>query len=330
MTNLRLQRVLRPRSMQTATTSSRPPGAPPGHSSKQEEYMPPPGAPPEAKAKEQAPPPYDPWMAVPDSTLLPPPPSFKQEQSWSSNADFDDAARGHEWVAQNPLWQPRQHDQHTLYNIRQGDIRLTMPPRTKNVKLDTVGVGRNKISTNNKCQDTIFLSDIPLFATLNDNPLRTERPKKIYYELEVKSMGGGSAEAAIALGFLAPPYPSWRQPGWHRSSLAVHGDDGRRYIDNSDGGRDFVQPFQRGDVVGIGMVHGLPIYAGGKQRVEVFFTRNGRKEGEWDLNEDLDKEEEGGDVRGLQGEYDLLAAVGCFGPVEFEVRFRPDEWIFRP
>lgn len=274
-------------------------------------------------------------MAVPDSSLLPPPPSFKQDVSPTANADFDDAARGHAWIAANPLWQPRQHDQQTLTRIAYGDVRLTSPPSTtKNATLNSTGLGCTTVRTNARCQDTVFLSDIPLFASLQHNPMLTEKPKTTYFELEVKSMGsnipGSEGDAGIALGFLAPPYPAWRLPGWHRGSLGVHGDDGRRYVDDSDGGLDFVNAFRRGDVVGIGMKHGLPVYAGGKPKIEVFFTRNGRQEGKWDLFEEKDRDQEGGDVGGLEGDYDLLAAVGCFGAVEFEVRFRAEEWRLRP
>ena len=272
-------------------------------------------------------------MAVPDSSLLPPPPSFKEDTSPTANANWDDAARGHAWIDANPLWQPRQHDQQTLTRISYGDIRLTMPPGTKNVAMNQTGLGRTIVRTNARCEDTIFLSDIPIFASLQHNPLMTEKPKTTYFELEVKSMGSnvvGSGDAGIAIGFLAPPYPSWRLPGWHRASLGVHGDDGRRYVDDSDGGRDFVRSFRRGDVVGFGMSHGLPVYAGGKPKCEIFFTRNGKHEGKWDLYEEKDLNQEGGDIRGLEGEHDLLAAVGCFGAVEFETRFKPSEWKFRP
>jgi len=143
----------------------------------------------------------------------------------------------------------------------------------------------------------------------------------------------GEADAGLALGFLAPPYPSWRLPGWHRASLGVHGDDGRRYVDNSYGGQDFTQPFRKGDVVGIGMTfHASSPYQANdaKRQADVFFTRNGKRDGGWNLHEERDIEQEAGNVIGLEGEHDLLAAVGCFGGVEFEVMFRREAWMFRP
>ena len=143
-------------------------------------------------------------------------------------------------------------------------------------------------------------------------------------------MGSGREEAGIAIGFLAPPYPSWRLPGWHRASIGVHGDDGRRFVDDSYGGVDFVSPFRPNDTVGIVMTYSPPTYAGGKMRVKCFFTRNGRQEGDWDLHEEVDADADVGNVEGLEGGRDVLSAVGCFGGCEFEVVFAESAWKFRP
>merc|ERR1712072_1606295 len=140
---------------------------------------------------------------------------------------------------------------------------------------------------------------------------------------------------------LPPPDPSWRLPGWHRGSLGVHGDDGRRYVDNSYGGRDFTSAFRKGDVVGLGLrIFPLPpqtqrqgAKGGVKRTVEVFFTLNGKLDGTgkgWNLHEERDQEEDTGDVRGLEGDHDILAAVGVFGKVELEVRCRREDWAFKP
>lgn len=51
--------------------------------------------------------------------------------------------------------------------------------------------------------------------------------------------------------------------------------------------------------------------------------------GKWDLHEERDLHDEGS-VAGLEGENDLLGAVGMFGHVEFETRFRRDQWLYRP
>lgn len=101
-------------------------------------------------------------------------------------------------------------------------------------------------------------------------------------------------------------------------------------MDDSYGGKDFTHAFRRGDTVGIGMQYQLPAYVGQKPRCEVFFTRNGKRDGKWDLHEERDRNYEEGDVTGLEGEHDLLAAVGCFGGVEFDVKFRREDWKFQP
>ncbi|KAK6387874.1 hypothetical protein LTR65_008329 [Meristemomyces frigidus] len=312
-----------------------PPSGPPlsWHDKKQpitdDGYAPPSRPPPSHQNDEPEPPPYDPWMAIPDNALLPPPPSIREERSPTANAEYDDAARAHAWCRQNPLWRPQRHTERTLSRISTADIRLSAPPNAKNVSLHQPGVGRTHVRTTSKCTDSIFLSDIPLYVSASI------LPRSIYYELLVLSMGhhhGDESEAGIAIGFLAPPYPSWRLPGWHRASLGVHGDDGRRYVDNSFGGQDFTQAFRKGDVVGIGMTFtaGPAYQRARKNRVDIFFTRNGKRDGGWDLHEEQDQEQEEGDVTGLEGQHDLLAAVGCFGGVEFEVRFRKEEWLFKP
>ncbi|KAF2721391.1 hypothetical protein K431DRAFT_284985 [Polychaeton citri CBS 116435] len=326
-----------------------PQGPPPGYSARQQEqyqpppgpplnqYQPPPGPPPSKRPQQgeaQAPPPYDPWLAVPDNALLPPPPSFFEERSPTANAEEADAVRAHQWCDHNPLWPPRyEHNGSDMHTILSQSFRLTRAPQTSGpVLLSHPSAGRTHVrSTSN---DTILLSDLPLYLYTEHSPLWTKQPKRIYYEVHIQRMGKpGAGDAGIALGFLAPPYPAWRLPGWHRASLGVHGDDGRRYVNNTYGGQDFLgQPFKVGDVVGIGMNLQPPLYQGEKKcRVEVFFARNGKREAGWDLWEERDRDAGvEGDPEGLGGDRDLLAAVGCFGAVEFEVRFKKEECKFNP
>nr|POE79431.1 spry domain-containing protein 3 [Quercus suber] len=261
-----------------------PPGPPPSwrddkKTTHGDEYAPPPGPPPIHSGEDNAePPPYDPWLAVPDNALLPPPPSVFEERSPTANASYDDAARGHAWCRQNPLWQPRPQNQPTLSCISTGDLYLTTPPNAhQHISVSTIGPGKSHVRTTPSCPDSILLSDLPVYTAT------TSQPQTLYFEVHVTRMGGDSAtaeeaDAGIALGFVAPPYPSWRLPGWHRASLGVHGDDGRRYIDNSFGGRDFVSMFNANDTVGLGMTFSPPAYAGARPGCQVFFTRNGRRE----------------------------------------------------
>lgn len=313
-----------------------PPGPPPGwmgdkKTDSNPEYAPPPGPPPshQSKAKEDEPPPYDPWLAVSDSSFLPPPPSIRDERSPGANATWDDAAKSHAWCRTTPLWPAQPQNSTTLERIQAGDIYLTSPPAShtniRNIQLTRLAAGNTHVRTSPKCTDTIFLSDIPVYPALSPS-----KPSTIYYELHITVMGTSTEEAGIAVGFLAPPYPSWRLPGWHRASIGIHGDDGRRFIDDSYGGVDFVSPFRAGDVVGIGMAFSPPTYQGGRLGVRCFFTRNGTEEGGWDLHEEVDSAADVGDVEGLEGGRDVLAAVGCFGGCEFEAVMGVGAWKFRP
>jgi len=190
----------------------------------------------------------------------------------------------------------------------------------------------------------------------------TERTKIVYFEVKILGIGiqdgpeqkhekkhGGLLsklkaghheadpqveEAGIAIGFFAPPYPSFRLPGWQRGSLGVHSDDGRRYVNDTHGGMDFTQPFQVGQTVGLGMTFRIPqnppAYGvqGNMLDVDVFFTRDGKKTGGWDVHEEMDQLD--GGVQGLEGECDLFPAVGVFGACEFEVRLQEKDWVYRP
>lgn len=99
------------------------------------------------------------------------------------------------------------------------------------------------------------------------------------------------------------------------------------------GGKEFTSAFRTGETIGIGMTFSLPATAaatGARQQkpdVRVFFTRNGAEVGVWDLHEELDSEAEG--VYGLEGDFDLYAAVGIFGGVEVDVKFDRAMFSFR-
>ncbi|KZF22098.1 hypothetical protein L228DRAFT_239112 [Xylona heveae TC161] len=239
------------------------------------------------------------------------------------------------------------------------------------------GTWRGK--TTASCEDATLLSDLPLYASTLDSPLFTEGSKTIYYEARFLGPSSqssqqeqqGDPEYALALGFVAQPYPSFRLPGWHRGSLAIHGDDGRRYVNDMWGGKDFTRPFAAGDVLGIGMTFELRLQdgqdpssqnpssigqdindhaadettqsstsasasaarrrnsAGVGVNAKVFFTRNGRLDGSWDLHEEIDSKKDLSGTAGLDGGFDIFAAVGVYGGVEFEVDFNPATWVWK-
>jgi len=137
-------------------------------------------------------------------------------------------------------------------------------------------------------------------------------------------------DAGVAIGYFAPPYPPFRLPGWQRGSLAVHSDDGRRYVANPDGGLDFTAPFRAGETIGLGMTFSLPSSyekQGPELDVEVFFTRDGRKVAGWNLLRDSDVQSE--KTEGIEGRHDIFPAIGVFGPTDVTMNFGEDSWLYR-
>ncbi|KAB8446178.1 hypothetical protein FH972_025160 [Carpinus fangiana] len=322
-----------------------PPGPPPSHQQNayQDTYEPPQGPPPSksAKASETEPPPYHDWTVIPDTALLPPPPSFAYQPAVSpvANASRADGDRAWDWTNANPLWPPRQLSESEQKGLSIGFASIIVPQELKGeVHPNKQKPGLWHISTTRSCNDASILSSIPMYSALYGSPAVTRRPAYAYFEVKLGELG---QDSGVALGFLAPPYPTWRLPGWQRASLAVHGDDGRRFVNDTWGGKDFVPAFEPGDTVGLGMYlrssgAQLPSYSrlpnsGAVSDVEVFFTRNGKKEASWDLHEETDaKMDQPGGVTGLEGDRDLYAAIGVYGPCEFEIKFGRHNWLFKP
>jgi hypothetical protein len=213
-------------------------------------------------------------------------------------------------------------------------------PRTFQGTLDRPRPGVWAGKTKASCPDSTITSTLPLYSVIAHSPLRTYKSKTIYYEIRIARRN--RREVTLAMGFAAPPYPTFRLPGWHRASLAVHGDDGNKYVNNDRGGKDFTQPFKAGETLGIGMTFtkrdwdAPPVYNDSLAQaastdpinVEVFFTRDGSKVGSWNLHEEGDAEEDL-PVTGLEGFNDLYAAVGTFENVEFEIVYNQGEWMYR-
>ncbi|KAL6253387.1 hypothetical protein RBB50_001111 [Rhinocladiella similis] len=323
-----------------------PPGPPPSHQKHTDSgFAPPPGPPPNfhkaGQGQEQDgeetyappsgpppgnPPPYHDWTVIPDTALLPPPPPLPQDYSPTNNASYDSAARAHEWCAQHPLYTPSppSRDIHNL--AAAGHLTLERPPaqlsNTRTFTLRQQTPTAWSIRTSSSQQDAVIMSSIPLYFAAVDNPCVTGQSKTVSFEIHVYKIS--NANSGIAIGYAAKPYPPWRLPGWHRASIGVHGDDGRRFVNDSWGGRDFVEAFRPGETIGVGMRFSTtPAGTGAGDRVKTtaFVTRNGRtnKDWEWEIDEERDERDEG--VDGLMGEGDLYPAIGVFGGVEFEVRF---------
>ena len=88
----------------------------------------------------------------------------------------------------------------------------------------------------------------------------------------------------------------------------------------------FTQPFKRGETYGIGMTFSA---VNGRIEVDVFFTRQGRETGRWNLHEEGDSVEDL-PVTGLEGFHDLSCAIGTYTGVGFEIVFDPKRWLYQP
>ncbi|GME23192.1 SPla/RYanodine receptor subgroup [Neofusicoccum parvum] len=340
-----------------------PPGPPPSHNpnnpfvdntKKQDPYIDYSNQPPSQLSPPPAEPPaYAPhdWTVIPDTALLPPPPPMNNDTSPTANASAESGESAFRWCNAHPLRPPHAHSPAQLSALAFGRVALAPPPPsfTGELRPHASSPGRYAARTASGCGDACLATALPLYAAAAHAPALTGRPKTAYFELRVNGVGGmpgtsaGSleeADAGIAVGFVAQPFPAWRLPGWQRGSLGVHGDDGRRYVNDTFGGVDFTTAFAPGETVGIGVTWSLPrnppAYGGGgggggapRLDAEVFFTRDGKRKGGWDLHEELDERAIGGTV-GLDGDYDVYGAVGVFGGVDFEVFFNQADWLYRP
>lgn len=276
---------------------------------------------------------------MPDTSLFPPPPDIfsGHDRSPATNATEAEAEAGEAWCAAHPLSPPLDDhvlDPAVLDGRRAGNVRLMVPEAGGPFrgKLEWLGGGVWRGKTDKKAGDYCFVGYPPLYAVRRDSPLNNTGASKgrrtVYYEIRVLADNAKrEGELGLAIGYAALPYPSFRMPGWHRGSLAVHGDDGRKYVNDRWGGKDFTQPMRRGETYGLGMVFSVPA-EGGRIETEVFYTRQGREVGRWNLHEETDAEQDL-PVTGLEGYHDLAAAVGTFGDVSFEAVFEPGKWMYK-
>ncbi|KAI0137743.1 hypothetical protein F4776DRAFT_623244 [Hypoxylon sp. NC0597] len=317
-----------------------PPGPPPSESKnnpffspgpQNTEYAPPPGPPPTHIPGQSQ---HDWQTAVPDTALLPPPPSYFSgfDRSPANNATEEESEAGESWCRQYPLYGPMPLSHEIAAAAQHGNVAVYAPPffsaRGGGSLAQTgaaPGVWRGR--SEKGAPDTCLATYPPLYHAAAHSPLVTGRRKTAYYEVRILEDGSRKEEVSLALGFAAPPYPAFRLPGWHRGSLAVHGDDGHKYVNDRWGGKSFTEPFRRGETLGLGME--FSVAPGGNGiRVEVFLTRDGVERGRWNLHEETDLEQDL-PVTGLEGHHDLCAAVGVFDKVAFEIVFAPGLWKWR-
>ncbi|EFW98503.1 hypothetical protein CMQ_4355 [Grosmannia clavigera kw1407] len=325
---------------------------PPQQQEQYEQYAPPPGPPPTLgtagspaktanNSDDYAPPPGPPpgqhdWQsAVPDTALFPPPPAVFEtwERSPANNASAAESEAGAAWCREHELQLPSAAsadltaDPWARQVVAAHDTGLIRPPGFCG-SLQRLRPGVWAVQTTRAAADTCLLGYPALYAPSLHSPLLSSTGQTAYYEVFVRP-DSRDDEIGLALGMAALPYPAFRLPGWHRGSLAVHGDDGHRYVVDDLGGRSFTRPFRRGDTYGLGMRFVPATTTTGRSiDVEVFFTRNGTIDGRWDLHEEVDANC-AADLTGLEGFHNISAAIGTFDAVSFEVRFDPALWAYK-
>ncbi|KAM7209005.1 SPRY domain containing protein [Naviculisporaceae sp. PSN 640] len=302
-----------------------PPGPPPSHSKQDDYAQPPPGPPPSHGEKK---PEHDWQTLVPDTALFPPPPSFFSgfDRSPATNATEVEAEHGEQWCRDHPLTAPIHLDHQALEALNTHNIRLMEPTTGFRGSLTWRAPGIWSAKTDSRSLDSCIIGYPPMYSVTQHSPLASPSGKKtIYYEVFVKK-DGNHGDVCLALGYTALPYPSFRMPGWHRGSLAVHGDDGHKFINDRWGGKSFTEPFKRGERYGIGMTFTA---ANVRVEVDIFFTRQGREIGRWNLHEEGDSEQDL-PVTGLEGFHDLSCAIGTYTGVDFDIIFDPNNWLYRP
>ncbi|KKY31246.1 putative spry domain-containing protein [Diaporthe ampelina] len=332
-----------------------PPGPPPSqqHGKADDDYAPPPGPPPPPPPPQQQQQQQHNWQeAVPDTSGFPPPPDIFSgwDHSPATNASEDQAEAGEAWCRRYPLTPPLDLSREPGLRSRGIVPRLVTPPAgvfgasgsSLAQSASASGAGSWTVSSHRRGGDCCIIGYPHAYLVQRDSPLATGTPATVYFECYVRDLG---RDAGFALGFTALPYPPFRMPGWHRGSLAVHGDDGHKFVNDRWGGKDFTAPFKKGEVVGIGMTFspgagaapsssekkgsGGGAGAGTVIETEVFFTRNGKLDGRWNLHESLDAQTDL-PVTGLEGYHDLAVAVGTFGQVGAEVVLDPRGWAYKP
>lgn len=269
---------------------------------------------------------------MPDTALFPPPPDLFSgwERSPASNATEAQANAGKAWCDAHPLVPPAASlDAAALGALEYGTIRLMAPAGFRgDLRPSSASGGVWTLQTPPSAPDCCIIGYPPLYAVAHHQPSPARQHKTVYYEVTLTA--ASRTDGALALGFAALPYPSFRMPGWHRGSLAVHGDDGHRYVNDMWGGKTFTGAFRQGETLGLGMRFTNPATGGGHRPmdVEVFFTRAGRVEGRWDLHEETDAREDL-PVTGLEGLHDLSCAVGVFKDIKCEIVFDPARWLYK-
>lgn len=222
-----------------------------------------------------------------------------------------------------------------LSKIMAGTYTLERPPELRaTISYPRHGVCR--IATpDDKIAATITTS-LPMYAASYHNPTlsRLGTPHTIYFEVRIRKLSKKSAiRNAVSLGFVVNPYPPLSLPGWNRGSVGIHSDSGG-YCNDSEAGPKITKTFKPGDVIGVGLQlseGGKTIDGRGKNKTEMFLTRDGKKTWQRELMEDdYDLDKFRMEYSGLDGKTDLYGAIGVVGAVEVEWLGSEQDWQYTP
>ena len=290
-----------------------------------------------------------------DPPDYPPPPGIAHPYSTGANATLADADRALAWCARHPLAPPVRPSDEQLRLIHATQQPLTAnPDLTGTIRPVDQATNAWLVTTRPGCKDALIQAALPSYAALAHRP-RDGGVRRAYFEMRVVRLGPARAEkpppgeghashhlggllhlhrhetararrdrrgrrAARRSGSFAPPYPPSGCPGGIGGARArVHGDDGRRFVANENGGVDFTSPFRAGETVGLGTPSSArppppPAGEGGSARgCSARGTGRSRAGGIWRGTRTRRRER----TEGLEGERDLVAGVGVsLGRVE--------------
>ena len=159
-------------------TYQTPPRPPPSHLAESKKYtgdndFHPPAGPPPSHIPSDNPPPYHDWTSIPDTSLLPPPPSLGHKSS-KINATWDDAARAHAFCDQFPPYTPAQPSHAVQEAVRNSDIVLERPREYVGELKPVSGGVRGVWSARSRkgCGDGVLLSTLVGIGTIQRYPVR--------------------------------------------------------------------------------------------------------------------------------------------------------------
>lgn len=149
-----------------------------GHSpTHQDTYEAPPGPPPSAHIPADNPPPYHDWTSIPDTSLLPPPPSLGHQSS-KYNATWDEAARAHAFCDQYPPYTPALPSSGVQAAVRNGHVALERPQEyAGDLKPVSGGApGRWLVRSRKGCNDCVLCSTV---VSIDHSPTKPSAPAHV-------------------------------------------------------------------------------------------------------------------------------------------------------